>query len=413
MLLFAVPWKLLAVLGLDVDWVVLLVPGLVQACVAALGDLALYRVAVSWFGASDAKWSLLLHVSTWSVWYCMARTLSNSLESTLVLCVLWCLTTQRLGFAVVLMVSCVFVRPSSVVYWASWAAFQPLASLISLLPIGIATAASATLLDSWWFGRIVLTPFNLVWFNVVSSSFYGTHPWFWYLSSGLPTLIASWSPVVVVGSCVLLPQKLRWVLVCFVLAPLALLSLLPHKEFRFLLPSASVLLLLSGPALARLWRWRKSVCVILIVTNAVMAGYFSLVHQAGPMAATEFLRSRAKPFDQICYVTPCHSLPEHAHLRIPRVRIRTLECDPPLSQPRESASDRFFAGPSGEKMDLLLSEWKCDWIVAFEPIASLISSRAQLVFEAHHAHFPSDRRHGHSIAVFRQENFRLYKRQIN
>lgn len=47
--------------------------------------------------------------------------------------------------------------------------------------------------DSWFYGRLVFVPWNFAKFNVLSglSSHYGTHPWHWYLTQGVPATFAT------------------------------------------------------------------------------------------------------------------------------------------------------------------------------------------------------------------------------
>jgi phosphatidylinositol glycan class B len=408
MSVFAIPMEVVRRLGLDqFSSIVVAAPLVMQAFAATFGDYALFWTAFAWFGKAAANWSLVMHLSCWTVWYLMARTLSNSFECTLVLVVLYLLSAGRQQSAVTIMTACVFVRPSSAVYWICWAAFQPLGSLLRMVPVAAAVALMIVTLDSWYFGHVVFSPINLVLFNVASSSFYGTHSWHWYFTSGLPTLTLPWAPVLVVG--LFCTRKLVWVVISFVAAPAVVLSFLPHKEFRFLFPTLSVMILLSGPACLAIYNKRKSIIVIVIVMNLLLGGYFSMVHQAGPIVATDYLRSRARPHDCICYLTPCHSVPTHARLHIAEIEMRWLECDPPVdgSDKRDdSESDLFFRNTTKEKIEAKLRSWNCDWIVAFEPIANRLRKHT-LMLEARHAHWPSDSRQGNSIAVFQRKRDRF------
>ena len=50
-----------------------------------------------------------------------------------------------------------------------------------------------TLIDSHYYGKFTVTWFNFFMYNVYHNigDHYGTHPWHWYLSQGLPTLLFS------------------------------------------------------------------------------------------------------------------------------------------------------------------------------------------------------------------------------
>lgn len=48
-------------------------------------------------------------------------------------------------------------------------------------------------LDSWYYGEPVVVPWRFIRFNVVSglSAHYGTLPWHWYMSQGVPVILAT------------------------------------------------------------------------------------------------------------------------------------------------------------------------------------------------------------------------------
>lgn len=46
-------------------------------------------------------------------------------------------------------------------------------------------------IDSFFYGSFVVTPLNFLKLNVISGigEWYGTQPWYWYLSAGLPAVL--------------------------------------------------------------------------------------------------------------------------------------------------------------------------------------------------------------------------------
>ncbi len=403
-LLYAGPLWLLREAGLDSRGAVVAVPLVVQAVVAAVTDLLVLRTGEAMHGKQGGRWSAVMHTASWGVAFMSTRTLSNSVESMLVMAVLRLLAAGSERAAVCLMVVCCFVRPSSAALWPLWLLSRPLLStLLRVLPAALLTALVVLAIDSYCYGRLTVTPLNFVLFNLASSSHYGTHPWHWYLSSGIPTLAGPLLPLLAAG---LWSGRRLWIVRSFwIVAPL-LLSLVPHKEFRFLLPSLSVAILVAGPSCAAVWRrgWPgKTLVLICLAANVGMAAYLCVSHQAGPIAATDYLRTHAQPSDRICYLAPCHSIPGHARLHLPDATLLSLECDPPLdgSPTRDSASDLFFRHLGRQAVERQLETWRCDWVVAFEPAARLVSREAwkeRLV--AHHAHWPSESRHGKTVTVF-------------
>ena len=100
------------------------------------------------------------------------------------------------------------------------------------LVIGLATLVAA---DRITYGAWVFTPYKFVVFNTAGgASIYGTHPWHWYLSQGIPILLLTALPLVVKGS--FLSEGYSRILLIPILSSTLLHSSMPHKEFRFLLP---------------------------------------------------------------------------------------------------------------------------------------------------------------------------------
>lgn len=50
-----------------------------------------------------------------------------------------------------------------------------------------------SLLDRCFYGDWVFVPYNFLKFNVLSGqgTFYGSHPWHWYITQGFPVVMAS------------------------------------------------------------------------------------------------------------------------------------------------------------------------------------------------------------------------------
>ena len=94
--------------------------------------------------------------------------------------------------------------------------------------------AVSALIDRLFFGEWVFTPLNFLRFNLVNniSLFYGSHPWHWYLSQGIPVVFLTFTPLVVLG----IARSKRFDLAVLMGWTVLVYSCLGHKEFRFLLP---------------------------------------------------------------------------------------------------------------------------------------------------------------------------------
>lgn len=104
------------------------------------------------------------------------------------------------------------------------------------------------ILDSSYFGKLVLAPVNIVLYNVFTShgpNLYGTEPHIFYLINGFLNFNVIWllalaSPLAIAFCWLLVPAKSKSTLTLpyyLSLAPfflwLAVFSLQPHKEERF------------------------------------------------------------------------------------------------------------------------------------------------------------------------------------
>lgn len=130
----------------------------------------------------------------------------------------------------------------------------------------------SVLLDSLAHGSFIVTPYEFLKLNVLDgvSTFYGTHPWFWYLGNGFPVILGIQFIPFVLATIVVLKNReihqnelallgtivftitiFRWkYLKNFNSTKLntsfQLFSFLPHKEFRFLLPILPIVFYISS-----------------------------------------------------------------------------------------------------------------------------------------------------------------------
>ncbi|KAG0053431.1 glycosylphosphatidylinositol anchor biosynthesis [Gryganskiella cystojenkinii] len=353
--LFAALYKLLSLLGLEDGSLFIYAPRILQSVFAALADLYAYKFAYRLFeNQVIANWTLYLSVISWWNFFCSTRTLANSLEAALTIVALyyWPFTPSKTGSGstrrvgsnikenktltqqgsltialVIASLTCIF-RPTSAILWI-FLGLSILASdffkgnlkavattIVSVILIGGAAVLGSAVLDTaLLYGSWTLTPLNFLRVNVLEgiSLFYGSSPWHWYLSQGIPILFGIYIPLVLFGSykawktpsdtglnASLKHQVLylcAWVLVVY--------SSLQHKEWRFLYPILYPLLAFGGDAMYSLsisagtQGWKSSrkmivVVLVLVVVNAVMAWYTTLVHQRGVVDVMDWIREQAR-----------------------------------------------------------------------------------------------------------------------
>jgi GPI mannosyltransferase 3 len=232
-----------------------------------------------------------------------------------------------------------------------------------------------TLLDRWYYGFWTFPPLRFLYFNVNQNLavFYGKNRRDYYLTEGLPLLLTTALPFAMLGMYRSLRSTnslspLAWMVVFFVLC----MSLISHKEVRFLFPILPALHVLAARPLSRLARSRSSLkklaLALVLALNLAVALYTTQVHQRGVVDVTHFLRadhearaarSDAATTTTVGFLMPCHSTPWRSHLVHAGVRAWALTCEPPVDVPagaRElyiDEADRFYADPAawiGEEM---------------------------------------------------------------
>lgn len=164
-----------------------------------------------------------------------------------------------------------------------------------------------------------------------SGSFYGTHPWYWYIIAAVPTLAHAYMPLVI-GGVIYAPKKyllaaMGWYIFVF--------SFISHKEFRFLLPILPVMLIYAGYFMdmlnARRAKGSRSLLshplfVLLVVANLGMAMYFSTLHQRGTTDVMWYIQQNSNVND-VMFLMPCHSTPFYAYVH-KNISMNFLDCSP-------------------------------------------------------------------------------------
>ncbi|AQK67796.1 Alg9-like mannosyltransferase family [Zea mays] len=403
-LIFAALYKTLALLHLDTPWVMVMAPRLVQSLFAAFGDLYLYKLSKLIFNGQVAKWTLFSQLVNWFMFFCITRTLSNSLETVLTVAGLYywfaaiesskatsivskqhaaceqSIPSRKVALLIAAL-SCA-IRPTSAVTWlyVSLLDFIQMKSkccfiLLDVIPVGAIVLAVTTLLDWWMYGSWVIVPLNFLKFNLLSSGgdYYGTHVFHWYFTQGFPSMIWTFLPFALCG----IVKSQEWRLSGLIAWVLGVYSILGHKEFRFVLPVLPLALMFSGYCLASMSRSKgknqhrkdslsrmQPFVILLVITNVPMALYMSLFHQRGTEDAMYYLSKEAHDgrVRSVLFLMPCHSTPYYStlHYNLP---MRFLDCTPSDSKGTLDESDRFLTSPSefvGEMRRFFHSHFKVD-----------------------------------------------------
>ncbi|KAF2864032.1 glycosyltransferase family 22 protein [Piedraia hortae CBS 480.64] len=371
-------------------------PKLFQALIAAVGDFNTWKLARKIYGTdSRASWAALaLTVASPWQWFCSIRTFSNSLEAMLTIYALsgwpWdkflgesTPKLSQLSSSLIAAALACILRPTNVIIWlavvVSWT-FQRrnlqmlLRFLVQCATIGLAVLIPCICIDRVYYGEWVLPPLEFVYVNLVQSlaMFYGENRVDYYFTEGLPLLLTLSLPFAVAGlvSCFKwdvgragVASKVRLVLAVAVCTMVLVMSTVKHKEMRFIHPLLPMLHVIAARPVATYFhpfpfpqsRVKAAVLIVLLVGNAFIAGYVSMVHQKGVIDVVHHLRHEQELMParilSVGFLMPCHSTPWRSHLVHSQIQAWALTCEPPVHltlQEREQYLDEgdiFYADP--------------------------------------------------------------------
>lgn len=406
-------YTILKYTGLDYPEALILLPRILQAIVSAVADYSFYK----WTG--NRKWALFLILTSWFWFYTSGRTLLQTLETALVAVALslFPFKSGKLGYYeqenpqwIWLAVLAVFIRPSSAPLWAVLGAYNLLTTnqgrlklfVRTYLPIAVVAGGALVALDSYYYGRLVITPWEFFRFNVLNdiASFYGQHPWHWYLTQGIPALLGiNLIPVLWAISNILRrpkENKIGSLLLTAAVLYVAVYSFIPHKEFRFVLPLLPIFLYLAQDVIVpwsrKAQKWHLYlVAGLILVGNAAPAAYFGTVHQAGTLQVMPLLREAANNRSSVTFLMPCHSTPLYSHLHL-NITTRYLHCEPPINGSASNyEAEAFFNNPQRWWRTEHASRQTPDLVVLFDRLRGRVESLLsgyKLIHEIPHTQFP-------------------------
>ena len=235
------------------------------------------------------------------------------------------------------------------------------------------------LADRLYYQTWTFPPFRFLYFNIAQSLsiFYGRNDWHYYISQGLPLLLTTALPFGLLGVWRTLHggHFIRLQLAITILFVTLALSLISHKEVRFIYPVLPALHIITAEALVsmiyppqhtptpsphnrtapRIRKLWKFILSILVAINILIAFYTTLIHQSGVISVLTYLRKEHESRNTnttIGFLMPCHSTPWRSHLVHPSIHAWALTCEPPVNLPPAARAayldeaDIFYADPS-------------------------------------------------------------------
>ncbi|CAF4441004.1 unnamed protein product [Rotaria sp. Silwood2] len=224
---------------------------------------------------------------------------------------------------------------------------------------GLITLIPLTLIDSYYYGKLVITPLNHIRYNLLSKhgpTLYGTEPWTYYIINGLLNFNIIY-PLAIVGIIltpfidILIDRRKAAIpytmIVSSIIIWMSLLWLQPHKEDRFVFPIYPLIILSASisinqienliPRLVRLIKLKRNSVLfvrrlflysIIIVhallsisrTFAIVDGYSAPIRLLIHSNTTSIFEKSSDQHINVCigkdwYRFPSHFLlPEKSHL---------------------------------------------------------------------------------------------------
>ncbi|OJD13221.1 hypothetical protein AJ78_06295 [Emergomyces pasteurianus Ep9510] len=263
----------------------------------------------------------------------------------------------------------------------------------------------STLLDRAYYGSWTFPPFKFLYFNIAQSLaiFYGRNDWHYYLLQGYPLLLTTALPFTLVGLFQALFTKQRSLgrhqnsithqlaATCTIMP--AVLSLVSHKEVRFIYPLLPSLIILSSLPMVKFFLPaissrspsngpRRLLLIFAVLVNIYIAYYTTLSHASGILKIMDYLRTQysihclekspiklgserglssfsipsssslSLPVMTVGFLMPCHSTPWRSHLIFPGIQAWALSCEPPVNLNSTEKStyideaDQFYQDPT-------------------------------------------------------------------
>lgn len=256
----------------------------------------------------------------------------------------------------------------------------------------------STFVDLIYYQQLTFPPLRFLYFNIAQSLavFYGQNRGDYYITEGLPLLLTTYLPFGALGIYHGLSppddkptftnnseftKNVKYQFAATCLFVVLTLSLIAHKEVRFVYPILPLLHILAAspfttfflpavsPAIPRLstYNLKRFLLAALVAINIAIALLTTTSHQTAPISVLSYLRQQhithylsqpppctlppAPSTMTAGFLMPCHSTPWRSHLIFPTIKAWALGCEPPVNfNASEKAAyvdeaDRFYADP--------------------------------------------------------------------
>lgn len=245
------------------------------------------------FGARVSKFVALLSLFQFPLLFNSSRTLSSTFNMIFVLFGLssW-LRRKYINASIYMIISFGIYRFDSLSFWIGILLSelyilrysQVKRLVIYFILLGITIIGSSIAIDSYWYNRLLWPEWESFVFNIWQgkSSLLGILPYYWYLTTAIPKLLAFALPWVFLS--LFTHPKLSAKLLLPVIFCVSILSLIPHKDYDFIFPIIPILNTIAALSMNSLtqnqWRiFRFTFKALLLITflSIICTGLFSMI----------------------------------------------------------------------------------------------------------------------------------------
>lgn len=390
-------------------------PNVLQILITFCGDVSYLKWCRRFFRFHQKRVQIAvsLYLFNWFILYCSDRTLSNTVEMSMVIVILNAcnagslklqfFATRDLAKIAICVALTIMMRPTAIllIFPITIQFFYNLICnnelneacrlLIQFALFSSLTYFMAFIVDSIFYRHPTFSILNFFRFNVIEgrNKDFGSHHVFWYFLEGFPCLLNVVLPVV--ASIFLFNhKKIKDFQGLFIASAAAFYILIhtamTHKEHRFLLPVLPLLFPLIASIIDQgitSSQIKDKILQIYIVANVSTAIYFGLIHQRGPNGVSAVIRNELSKLPRLSrpyYITqlmPCYSLPQYSAFHQYNVEIRMLRCTERFYRTNQHGSEHFQEESSRFHSDMhrwLKENWRnyefnrTDIIVLYERV---------------------------------------------
>lgn len=317
------------------------------------------------FGRDVAVWFVAITASQYHFMFYLSRPLPNILVLPLVFLALHCwIRRHYTAFIWLSGAAIIMFRSELAIFLGFLLLFElfykrisPIRVMKAAVPAGIVCLAITVLIDSVFWGRLLWPEGEVFWFNTVlnKSSEWGTSPLMWYFYSTIPRGLGT--SVLFIPWGAYLDVRVRRMLFPS-LAFVALFSLLPHKELRFIIYVFPLLNVAAAFACHNIWISKRKSHLLILLRIAV-AG-----HVLVNIVFSVFLLSVARV-----------NYPGGVAI----ARLHQLE---PKSEPVNVHIDNLAAQTGVSRFTQIYSTWRYNKSEHLEPLSAELMSFTHLLIEA-------------------------------